>query len=80
MSKSKQTKVPKQLTLIKIQKVSFFVENYQIVSLKKEVEKIMSSGRKTDRKNLTWTVTMLNDLKSCKQEVVRRKAIDDAST
>ena len=47
-------------------------------TVKKEVENIMSSGRKRDRKNITWTVAMLNDLQSCKEEALLRKASDNA--
>ena len=38
----------------------------------------MSSGRMRNRKNITWTVSMLNDLKACKEEALTRKASNDA--
>ena len=48
-------------------------------TVKKEVEKkIMSSGRKRDRKNITWTVAMIKDLIACKEEALIRKASEGA--
>ena len=38
----------------------------------------MSSGRKRDRKNITWTVAMIKDLIACKEEALIRKASEGA--